>query len=306
MNRYLRRPTRRVFVFTVVSIAIIAIYALISLQGYNVLSLLGRHHLTATPAGRYEDVSFHPRNQRYLVYAFFLPAEKTSLQALISVHGYGGDRRDEYHLKRAQYLRDLGYNVLAIDLSDNGGDTVGDGRASMGYAERWDVLGAYDYLLSKGFQADRIGLVGESLGAATSLLAGELEPHIRAIWADSAFTRADTVISEQTENSGFPRIVVPGGLVWGWLLSGDRLWEADPIDAGPAFAANKQAIYLIHCEPDRRVLFHHGVDLKAAYQAAGVDVTFWDVPDGGHTSAIINHRDEYLQRLDAFFKKHLA
>src|SRR5947209_827921 len=135
MNNH--RPTRRVFVFSAVLVAVVAIYALVSLQGYNVLSLLGRHHLTATPAGKYEDVSFPSRNQRYQVYAFFLPAENTSAQVLISVHGYGGDRRDDYHLKRAEYLRDLGYNVLAVDLSDNGGDTVGDGRASMGYAERW-------------------------------------------------------------------------------------------------------------------------------------------------------------------------
>src|SRR5262245_22472847 len=139
----LHRPTRRVFVVSAVCVAVVAIYALISLQGYNVLSLLGRHHLTATPAGKYEDVTFPSRNQRYQVYAVFLTADKASAQTLISVHGYGGDRRDDYHLKRAQILRDLGYNVLAVDLSDNGGDTVGDGRASMGFAERWDVLGAY-------------------------------------------------------------------------------------------------------------------------------------------------------------------
>ncbi len=306
MQPPIRSPKRRflLFITSAVLLAVITIYAAVSLQAYNTLSLPDMQHSTATPSGDYQDVSFLSRGQSYQVYGFFTSAP--GAQALISVHGYRRNRRDDYHLKRAAYLHDLGYNVLSIDLSDSGGDTVAQGRISMGFRERWDVLGAYDYLLSKGFAPDHIGLVGESMGAATVLLAGALDSRIRAIWADSPYTRADTLAGEQAEKGGFPRIVVPGGMVWGVILSGDRLWEAAPIDAGPAFAAHKQAVYLVHCMPDQRVFFHHSVDLNAAYQSAGVDVTFWPVPDGEHTSALVNHRDEYLQRLDAFFKQHLA
>ncbi len=302
----LRRPRRRVFVLAAALLAVLVIYALISLQGYNTLSLPNKYAFTATPVGEYQDVSFPARNQNYPVYGFYLPASKGGDRALISVHGYRASRRDDYHLKRAVYLRDLGYTVLSIDLSNSGGDTVSNGRIGMGFSERWDVLGAYDYLLTRGFAPGQIGLVGESMGGASVLLAGALEPRIRAIWADSAYERADVVVSEQAESAGFPSMIVPGGMVWGWLLSGDRIWEAAPIDAGRAFAANKQAIYLIHCVNDEKVLYHHGVDLNAAYKAAGVDVTFWSVADGQHASAIVNHREEYLQRLDTFFKQVLS
>jgi uncharacterized protein len=301
-----RRPRRRFLFLGAALLAVIAVYSVISLQGYDTLSLPEMHNLTAAPSGEYQEVSFASRNQDYAVYGFYLPANTGAFKALINIHGYRGNRRDDYHLKRASYLRDLGYTVLSIDLSDNGGDTVGNGRISMGFSERWDVLGAYDYLLTRGFAPGQIGLVGESMGAATSLLAAALEPRIKAVWADSGYERADTVLSEQMESSGFPRIILPGGMVWAVLLSGDRIWEVAPIDAGPSFAANRQAIFLIHCEDDQKVFFHHGVGLNAAYKAAGVDVSFWPVRDGGHTSAILNHREEYLQRLDAFFKKHLS
>ena len=43
----------------------------------------------------------------------------------------------------------------------------------------------------------RIGLVGESLGGTTVLLAAAAEPRIRAVWSDSAYARADTIVSDR-------------------------------------------------------------------------------------------------------------
>src|SRR2546430_2006267 len=119
-----RRPKRRAIVLSAGLLAAFVLYALISLRGYDTLSLPNYYNSTATPSGEYQDVSFPSRNQSYPVSGFYLAANRPGSQALISVHGYRGSRRDDYHLKRAAYLRDLGYNVLSIDLSDNGGDTV--------------------------------------------------------------------------------------------------------------------------------------------------------------------------------------
>ncbi|MCC7446638.1 MAG: alpha/beta fold hydrolase [Anaerolineae bacterium] len=290
----------------VILLTIIVSYGFVARLGYDAMSLPLERIPPHTPLAAYQDVAFPSRNQHYPVYAFYIPAEHANAPVLISIHGYRNSRHDDYHLNQAVYLHNLGYHVLSIDLSDSGGDTIGNGRISMGYAERWDVLGAYDYLLARGFTPEQIGLVGESMGASTALLAAALDPRMRAIWADSAYTRADVVAGEQVEGMGLPRIIIPGGMLWGVLLSGDRLWEASPIDAGPALAAHKQAVYLVHCDQDRKALFHHGVDLNAAYQAAGVSVTFWPVAGCAHSNAIVDNRDVYLLRLDAFFRKHLT
>jgi dipeptidyl aminopeptidase/acylaminoacyl peptidase len=296
--------------FGLLIVVAIAILTYIASTAYDVLSLPGGPIPPATPTGKFEDVTFPSRGHNYKVYGFYLPGQPDA-PALISVHGWKATRHDKYHLDRAAALRDLGYTVLTIDLQDNGGDTVEDGRLSMGYKERYDVLGAFDYLLSRGFTADKIGLVGESEGGSTILMAAGLEPRIKAIWEDSGYTRADSVVTEQAQNFGYPPFVVLPGMAWGFLKTGDRIWEVTPIDLGPTFAANKQAVYIIHAEQDTRVLYHHGVDLYNAYQKAGVDVTFWslpdtDLPDNAHAVAITYHHDEYMKRLDEFFKQHLG
>src|SRR5260221_14600804 len=111
----------------------------------------------------------------YQVHAFYMPG-KPDAPALINLHGWPSSRHSKVDMDRAIALRALGYNVLSIDLQDNGGDTVEDGRLSMGYKERYDVLGAFDYLLTRGFATDKIGLVGVSLGGSTSLMAAGAEP----------------------------------------------------------------------------------------------------------------------------------
>jgi uncharacterized protein len=303
MSSQRKRSLNRIFFFSL----IIGAYLFVSRFGYDTLTLpMGK--FTGEPSGKFEDITFMARGKEYPVYAFYLPG-KADYPALISVHGYRGSRHDAYHIDRAQALRDLGYTVLSLDLSAHGGDTQGNGRIGMGYTERWEILGGFDYLITRGFAADKVGIVGESMGASASLLAAALEPRIRAVWADSGFSRAVDAIADRGRQSGYPVLVIPiipGGVIWGWLLTGDQLWEAAPINAGGALAANKQAVYLVHCQNDSTVLHYHGVALNEAYTAAHVDVTFWDVPELEHVAAFVYMREEYLKRLNTFFIEKLA
>jgi uncharacterized protein len=292
------------FVTAIVVLLAVVAYAGASWMGYDTLSLPSGEYARVTPEGVFEEVEFPSRGQNYQVRAFFEPRDDT-MPVLIVVHGYRGTRYDKHNREKAAAFTGLGYNVLALDLSDNGGSTVDNGRISMGFSERWDVLGAFDYLLTRGFAADKIGLVGESMGAATSLLAAAQEPRIRAVWEDSGYTDALKVVSEQAQNHGFPSIIVPGGLIIGRLRTGDRINEAVPVDAAAQLAANKAVVQIIHCEKDETVEPHHGPDLYNAYKQAGVAVDFWLVPCQSHAGAFDFVRDEYTQKLDAFFRKTL-
>src|SRR5262249_25493143 len=161
--------------------SLLGLYAFASVKGYDTLSLPPTNVWRTLPSIPYENVSFLSRGQVYRVYAFYFQGGK-GYPALITAHGYKGNRYGEGDVERAVALHAVGYAILSVDLSDNGGDTVGNGRISMGYSERWDVLGAYDYLLTRGFAPDRIGLEGVSMGAATVILAAAAEPRIRAVW----------------------------------------------------------------------------------------------------------------------------
>ncbi len=302
LSRRLKNLIRMALVSFGIGMPIMA-YVFMSVQAYNAVSLPPLPRPRNMPTERYENVHFSSRGQNYQVVAFWF-AGQPGAPVLITVHGYKGSRYDELPVT-AQYHA-LGYNVLSVDLSDSAGDTVGNGRISMGYSERWDVLGAFDYLLARGYTPDQIGLVGVSMGAATVLLAAEVDPRIRAVWADSAYARADTELGEQAVLDGLSPLFVPGGMLAGLLISGDRLWEAAPITGAPDLAAHRQAVYLVHCDDDIVVPVHHGIELYHAFRAAGVNVTFWQVPGGEHAAAIAYHQAEYLRRFDTFFRQTLV
>src|SRR5258708_17012941 len=308
----MKRPSKRtvLIALTLGLLAILGGLIFASAKAYEVLSLPKQHYPPTTPTGSFEDVTFASRGLPYQVHAFYMPGV-TGAPALVNVHGWRSSRHSKVDMNRAIAMRALGYTVLSIDLQDNGGDTVEDWQLSMGYKERYDVLGAFDYLLTRGFVANKIGLVGESEGGTTVLMAAGSEPRIKAIWEDSGYARADSVLTEQAQNFGYPSVIVLPGMIWGFLKTGDRIWEVTPIDLGPTFAANKQSVYIIHDEQDKRVLYHHGIDLYNAYQNVRVDVTFWSLPDTtfpdeAHAVAITYHHDEYLKRLDEFFKQELG
>src|SRR5437868_417254 len=118
-----------------VVLGLTALYMIAAYEGYRTLIQLKAINLGTTPSGVFENVTFLSRQQGYKVYGWFMPGD-TGMPALISVHGYRVTRHDQYHIDRAVALRNLGYNVLSIDLQDNGGDTVEDGRLSMGFKEQ--------------------------------------------------------------------------------------------------------------------------------------------------------------------------
>ncbi len=301
-----RSPKRRIMTLLLFTLIVgLTGYTLVCWIAYGSITGYQRQTLTTQPDGDYETVQFASRGQTYTVEAFLQRGNPDGL-ALINVHGYRNSRFGDPPLSRGNAMYALGYTVLSPDLSDNGGTTVGNGQISFGYSERLDVLGAFDYLVAQGYAPERIGLMGDSMGAATSLLAAALESRIRAVWADSPYSRADQVLAEQAQASGIPPIIVPGSLLIGWLRTGDRIWEAAPIDAAAMLARQGQRVQLVHCAVDTMVPPHHSRDLFAAYQAAGVDVTIWDHPCQAHVSALSDDTDAYVSAMDVFFRAALS
>lgn len=297
-----KRKTRILFAFVLISLIASSVYIFVTRIAYDAMSLTGTLLPELLPTTPFEEVSFSSRGRDYPVYAFW-QTTTTDAPVIINIHGYRNSRYNNFILSRANMLVELGYNVLSPDLSDSGGKTVEDGRISMGFDESYDVLGAYDYLLTQGFKPEQIGLVGESLGGATSLYVGQLQPEIKVIWADSPYSDAPMVLREQASVIGFPSFIVNGGLIWARLLSQDDIAAVSPITAGADFAANNQSVYLATCEIDQNVNPHHAKDLYATYSAQGVDVTFWEIPCTDHATGMLYVPDEYRQRLGNFLQK---
>ena len=254
----------------------------------------------------YQDVRFPSRDGVDLA-AWWVPADRPDAAAVILVHGKGSCRHDPVLLLPAGMLHRNGFAVLMVDLRDMGDSEVIDGRYSGGTQEYMDVLGAWDWLRARGLPADRIGVVGESNGASTVVIAAGEEQGIAATWEDSGYSDTSTVIGEEVRHAGYPEILTVGGTLWARLF-GINLDEHRPIDAVAKIGSRRLAV--VHGISDDRVLPHHAIDFARAREAvvgkAGTDLQPWFVPGAEHVQAAFTAPEEYERRMMAFFTEALG
>jgi len=150
----------------------------------------------------YEEVSFPSRGARPLrLRGWFFP-RKATRGTVIACHGVGANRGDI--LGHIAIIHDAGFAVLAFDFRGHG-ESEGH-RITFGLGEREDVLGAWDYLLTrKNVDRERIYGFGVSMGAASLLQALPGLPGLRAVVADSSFADLPSMVRWQYRwLPGFP------------------------------------------------------------------------------------------------------
>ena len=249
----------------------------------------------------YEEVRFRSRDGIDLV-AWWIPGARPDGPAVILAHGMGSCRRDPVLLLPAGMLHRNGFAVLLVDLRDQGDSQVVDGRFSGGTQEYRDVLGAWDWLRASGVAAERIGLLGESNGASTVVIAAGQEPAIGATWEDSGYSDTSMAIAEEVRRAGYPEALTVGGRLWA-LLFGIDLDALRPVDA--VAKIGDRPLMVVHGLHDDRVQPHHALDFVRALQVArgegGRFVEPWLVPGAEHVQAAFVQPEEYERRLVAFF-----
>jgi dipeptidyl aminopeptidase/acylaminoacyl peptidase len=254
----------------------------------------------------YEEVQFQSRDGVDLV-AWWVPGPTADAPAVVVVHGKGSCRRDPVVLLPAGMLNRYGFAVLIIDVRDMGGSEVIDGRYSGGTQEYPDALGAWDWLRERGLPAASIGLLGESNGAATVVIAAGEEPAIAATWEDSGYSDTTTVIREEVRYQGFPEILTEGAVLWARVFGID-LDSKRPIDA--IAKLGDRPLQVVHGTSDDRVQPHHALDFVRAREEVvgkgGQGVEPWFITGGEHVEGSFLVPDEYERRLVAFFTDALG
>ena len=248
----------------------------------------------------FEDVEFSSQRGDVTLSGWYLPGENDNPH-LIFVHGIGSVRSGDNAVQLAARLVDQGYNVLMFDLRGHG-SSEGD-KVSGGYFERWDVLGAFDYLLERGVDPGRtgqIGLIGFSMGAATAIMAAAEEPRIIALVADSPYADAsDLIARESARKTPFPQWLIPIFIPTAKLMAkgiyGINIGELVPEQAVTSL---KYPILVIHGTGDERIPWEHG---QRVAEAAPEGSFLWQVPDVDHVDAFLTYPDEYVDRVTEYF-----
>ena len=250
----------------------------------------------------YEDVEFVSRKGDVTLMGWYLPSPGCEASVIL-VHGISSNRTSREATRIAAHLVEECFNVLLFDLRAHG--TSGGARITGGIDEAQDVLGAYDYLQSRGSHPHRIGVLGRSMGAGAAVLAAAAEPDIRALVLDSTYAEVNDLISfEIARITPVPEWAAPIFILGASLLA-NVLYGIDLSKLAPeqAIKSVDVPILVIHGNADTRILSEHGIRVHEAAHSKSV---LWIVPGADHAEAFYMFPDEYTEHIVSYFRTQLG
>ncbi|OGF51349.1 MAG: hypothetical protein A2044_07165 [Candidatus Firestonebacteria bacterium GWA2_43_8] len=241
----------------------------------------------------FEKVSFQTKD-KYLIHGWWLPGVKSD-KCVILVHGIAADKT--YMHDYFQFVHEAGYNVLAIDLRGYGENAFS--YTSISYKEAEDVNAAVIYAQNRGMKS--IGVIGRSMGAASSLRAAGVNRDIKAVVSDSAFAELKpTMVIYATKVYHVPYFpFVPAGIFLAELRSGYKYKEANPIDS---VKKTPLPVLIFHGDNDKRIDVENA---KKIYDAASGPKKLIIIKYAGHVQALAYAAKEYKAETLKFLETYL-
>ncbi|HLC75034.1 MAG TPA: alpha/beta hydrolase [Candidatus Nanoarchaeia archaeon] len=169
---------------------------------------------------------------------------------IILAHGWNA--RKESMTKYALFLNDDGYNILLLDFRSYG-ESSGD-YTSFGYAERYDIMGAVDYIIARNDLSSNIGGLGASMGAAALVFAAVETDQLKFLILDSCYTSIYDTLKNRFEYFHLPKHSPAAILTLSiGVMTGFNSFESSPAEAikevkAPAFIIQGNADYRVTVE----------------------------------------------------------
>lgn len=212
----------------------------------------------------------------------------------IQFHGYrGSGTRDLCGLHRL--ARQMGHNILAVSQRAHGasqGKTL-----TFGIKERFDCVAWAKYAAKRFGENVPIVLAGVSMGAATVIMASELDlpKNVIGIIADCGYTSPGAIIKKVSRDVRVPPWLSYPFIVLGALFFGRfRLWDSSAIDA---VKNTKVPILLIHGEADKYVPCQMSRQIRDASKGKAVLEVF---PAATHGISYVTDPERYKQIVKEF------
>ncbi len=253
--------------------------------------------LTDTPAhyGQdFSDVEF-PSRDGLMLRGWLMEGEETK-PTLILGHGLFRSRREG--LERGAALNKRGFSVLLFDFRNHGESE--EKSTSLGFLERLDVLGAYDFLREKKGK-QRFVLLGVSMGAVAVIhAAGDFQQDLEAIIADSPFQSLNKTIAHHTRMLALPAF--PFAPVFVWNLTRITQYTAEDLNTLEAVQGLEEVpILLIYGKEDRRMPPSGGQNILDAIPSARKKLVLFE--DASHGAAYRINPELYLDTVVEFLEK---
>lgn len=219
---------------------------------------------------------------------------------VVLVHGYAANKSDI--LPYGAGLHES-FNLVAFDQR-NGGRATGT-QTTYGVREQEDLRAVIDWVeREKG--ATWIGVLGNSMGAATAITEARTDPRVQALALDSMHARLSYQFEQRLQHSGHPPY--PGTwaiFIGSWLRTGGLdLGSADPTDAIPELTG--RPLLLTHGTADDEDLPERTEEFFADATAAGLPIALQWCDGAGHGVVIDVCTDAYAGWVRDFFTAAVA
>ncbi len=244
----------------------------------------------------YRSVRFRSVVDHLEIRGWWIPAPHATITVVFS-HGFGANRADigvpGLLMMRALHL--WGANILTFDYRAEGRSPGG--IISVGEFEVRDLIGAADAARTHFAPGLPVAVVGYSMGASIALLAGERDPGIAAVVADSPFAALTPYLEHNLPAwTGLP--AVP----FNWLLLhvtapllGISPPTVDPL-AGVG-SLGTRPVLLIAGKADKTIPYRNSVEIFRALRRHDPHAQLWLVPGAHHVESFQLRPLKYLAYL---------
>jgi dipeptidyl aminopeptidase/acylaminoacyl peptidase len=229
--------------------------------------------------------------------ARFFPGR--SRATIVLSHGYSGTQ-DEL-LPVASALHEAGFSVFSYDLRGCGGSG---GEITFGDRERDDLRSVVDYVASRDdVDAEKIGALGYSMGAATTLMTAAHDGRIKAVVADSGWSDVYSWLRPKAlDVFVHPRHrFTPLSMMLIEWRTGVDFDDLKPVREIGAIAP--RPLLLIHGTADDSVL---PGDSDENFAAAREPKELWRIDGAGHGETLEPGGPTSSRRVVEFFQRALA
>jgi len=220
---------------------------------------------------KFEDVNFTSRDH-VLLNGWFVKG--ISDKVILFCHGNFGNISSRVDIIQDLHL--LGYNFFIFDYK-------GFGRSDGVPSEKGlyaDALGAYDYLIERGFSDKDIILFGRSLGGAVAIYLSGFIQGFRGIIIDSTF-QSTRALGNDIFGYNLPNFIISNRFESIKIIKNVKIPKL-----------------IIHSENDDLIPFHHGEKL---FEAAPDPKRFLKIR-GSHNNCISESKDIYMAGIKDFLE----
>lgn len=232
-----------------------------------------------------------PSFDGYELFGFYLPAQKVSNRYVVITHGitdncYGS-------VRYANFYHKLGLHVIIYDMRNHGAN-VGS-YTTMGIRECRDLRAVIEYIRERFGENIVVGIHGESLGSATSILCLEDELQLAFCVADCGYSDLKELITYLAKKVYHaPTFLIPLGDKLVKLFYKYSFSEIRPIDN---LKKNHTPILFIHGAADTYIppsMSQDMYDANAGYK----EIHFFE--GAGHGGSIARNPKKYYEVLKGF------